>query len=182
MSVSDKLLGSYPDAGGAEKITEALAVSSRMDYAKLKADADIVKAWLKGKSEADVKMALKGEGTGPVADIAKAAKADEFWLYSRFFGIGLITAMEEVGVEPSPEAMESWIGDAMGKMSLKSVTDLGSWNEMLTKLNMMSTLMKEIEIREKKKMAERLEDKAKAAMKRQEREEKSMKLVDDNTN
>ncbi|GMI22844.1 hypothetical protein TeGR_g14343, partial [Tetraparma gracilis] len=170
---------SYPEKELSPQITSALAESAGMQLSTLESGAASMRAWLSGKSASDVEAALKGEGSGPLADLAGKAKGDEFWLYSRFFGIGLVSAMEAVGAQPSAELMDSWVSGAMGKNSQKAVSDLDAWNGLMSKLSQMTTLMKEIEIREKKKMAQRLEEKAQMLEKRQAREELMKKEVDD---
>jgi len=177
-----------------------------MEEGEIRAEVKIISEWAEGKTQADVSAALRRKGDSPVAELAKAASGDQFWMYSRYFGIGLLKVMEIMGVESSMEAayplIEEWVGTSLGKhfytacvsfscidnsMFLVSqwltyVSLFVDWDHLIVrqwpyfktkaKLDMMETLMKEIEIREKKRMADRLEDWVEAALRKAEREEK----------
>merc|ERR1719174_3514394 len=166
-TVTDVLLRNYPEKDFGEKMVRALATSANLEYENVKGQADETKAWAEGKTAEDVAAALRGEGDSA---ISKAAKADDYWLYTRFFGIGLIKLMEVTGTEATNDVMQKWVKEDLAKSSQKAEADLDQWNALNSKLVMMETLMKEIEIREKKKMADRLEEKAAAALKKQERD------------
>ena len=108
-TVTDVLLRNYPEADFGARMVNALAKSAGLDYADVKSQADEVKAWASGKSAEDVASALRGEGDSIVSAIAKDAKGDEYWLYTRFFGIGLIAVMGETGTEAKNEVMSKWV-------------------------------------------------------------------------
>jgi len=169
-TVTDVLLRNYPEKDFGEKMVRALATSANLEYENVKGQADETKAWAEGKTAEDVAAALRGEGDSAISKLAKAAKADDYWLYTRFFGIGLIKLMEVTGTEATNDVMQKWVKEDLAKSSQKAEADLDQWNALNSKLVMMETLMKEIEIREKKKMADRLEEKAAAALKKQERD------------
>lgn len=181
----DLLLRNYPEQDIKSDIVSSLFKSVGLDEEALKAEAKVIEDWAKGKTKEEIAAALKGEGDSPVADIAKVAKGDEFWMYSRYFGIGLIRMMELSGVEMDSETcypiMEEWVGTCLGKPYFTACNDNDTYFKVKGKLDMMETLMKEVEIREKKRLAQRLEEKAEAALRKAEKEAKLQEEIASDT-
>lgn len=176
------LLKNYPERDVADKIEESLFKAVDLDEAEIRAEAQTILDAVKDMSREDVEAALSGEGSSPIAAIANAAKADNYWQYSRYFGVGLVKVMEEVGIEMDKDVvypiMETWMKEKMEKKSQLACNDSDFYFKVKAKLDLMETMMKEIEIREKKKMAERLEEKAELALKAAERESKMQAEID----
>merc|ERR1711953_858718 len=173
----ETLLQNYPEEGFGAKMITALITSIEMDEATIRSEAESVLSWVAGKTEEDVAAALKGDGDGPVFEAGLQARNNEYFKYSRFFGIGLTRMMKEVGVEENNNysTMEKWVGTCLGKPFYTACSDNDLWIKTKSKLEMMETMMKEIEIREKKKMAERLEQRAEMALKRAQEEAEAEK-------
>merc|ERR1712232_1418569 len=161
---------------GNEKIITALLKSCYLDVDAIRADAKMIEEWATGKNREEIEAALKNGDTSPLGSIAADIKKDEFWMYSRYFGIGLVKLMDTVGIEMDKDevypVMENWMSKQLGKSHLTACNDSDLYFRVKSKLDMMETMMKEIEIREKKRMAERLEEKAEQALRAAEREEK----------
>lgn len=174
VSALDLLFKNYPEVDIRERIQTALFQATGLDEDTIRAEAASISSWAEGKTKDEIATALRGEGDSPVAKIAAAAKGDEFWMYSRFFGLGLVKMMDIVGVEQNADetypVMEEWMGKALNKPFFTACSDSDLYFKIKGKLDMMETMMKEIEIREKKRMAERLEAKAEAALKKAERD------------
>merc|ERR1711966_633266 len=180
--MGDLVLKNYPEQDTAKLIKTAMITSVGLDEAEVDAEAAKLEAWAQGKTKDEISSALKGEGDGLLSEIASSIKGDEWWMYSRFFGIGLIKLMEMSGVEQDMsvayDVMEDWVGTCLGKPYYTACSDSDLYFKQKGKLDMMETMMKEIEIREKKRMADRLEAKAEMAILAADKAEKLKLEVD----
>jgi hypothetical protein len=183
MTALDLLLKNYPEKDVAERIVSSLFKCIGMDEAEVRAEAASIEEWAQGKSKAEIEAAfMTTEDGNPLGKIAAGIKEEEFWMYSRYFGLGLVRIMDVVGVEMDKDevypVMEDWMTQKLGRPSLTACNDSDMYFKVKAKLDMMETMMKEVEIREKKRMAERLEEKAEQALRAAEREEQYQAKVD----
>jgi photosystem II biogenesis protein Psp29 len=124
------LLKNYPEQDIAQAIVSALFKSVGMDEADVRAEAQKVSDWAQGKTMEDIEAVLKGEREdGPLASIVQKIKSDEFWMYSRYFGVGLLKVMEMVGVEMDKDevypVMERWMSTYLGRPYLTACVSIG---------------------------------------------------------
>ena len=129
LTTLDLLLKNYPEPGMQEKITSALFKSVGLDEASIRAEAKEIEEWAQGKTKADIEAALtSADSSTPLGKIAASIKDDEFWMYSRYFGIGLVKIMDIIGVEMDKDevypVMENWMSDKLGRSHLTACVSL----------------------------------------------------------
>jgi hypothetical protein len=117
------LLKNYPEQDVAAKIVAALFKCVGMDEAEVRAEADKVIEWTKGKTKEDIAAALAAaDSSDLVGSIAATIKGDKYWFYSRYFGLGLVRMMDVVGIEMDKDevypVMENWMTEKLGRSSL----------------------------------------------------------------
>lgn len=168
------LLKNYPEPEIRGEIESALFAAVGLKESDVRSEALQALEWIQAMNRDQIDEALKGEGSSPMAQIMWNIQQEPFWMYSRYFGIGLLTIMEKLGISMDKDEvypiMEDWMSNKIGKSHLTACADSDLYFKVREKLDVMETMMKEIEIREKKRMAERLEEKAEQALRAAERE------------
>ena len=123
------LLKNYPEPGVGDLIISAVFKAVGLDETQVRADAKLLEEWAAGKSRAEIEAALDGQGDSPLAAISKSIKNDPFWMYSRFFGLGLVKVMEGVGIDMDKDEvypiMEDWMTTKLGKSHLTACVSPG---------------------------------------------------------
>lgn len=123
MTALDLLLKNYPEKDVGERIVSSLFKCIGMDEAEVRAEAKSIEEWAKGKSKDEIEAALgAADPSNPIGAVAATIKADEFWMYSRYFGLGLVRVMDIAGVEMDKDEvypiMENWMTEKLGRPSL----------------------------------------------------------------
>lgn len=184
-----RFMRTYPKEGESEKIFDGIvkAMGKGLDPQQMRDDAAAVKAWAEGRSEDDVMAAMKGEGESNIATegfyVARTGLGPfgegweekgedvEWFLYNRMWAVGVFGLIEGIGLEPTEDLLEKWFA-VLGTSAQGAIKDLNLYQEQVGKVEQAEQLFKEIEIREKKRLAERLESKAQDAIRAAERAEK----------
>lgn len=145
LTALDLLLKNYPEPDVGEKIVSSLFKSVGLDEAKIRAEAKTIEEWVAGKTKADIEAALSGKDpSSPLGAIVGGIKGDEFWMYSRYFGIGLVKIMDMVGIEMDKDEvypiMEDWMQKKLGKSHLSACVSTSnlphaSWTMVRFKTN-----------------------------------------------
>jgi len=154
----DKLLGGDP---AADKILVAFLNSLGMDVEKVKSDAAAVRTYASSTTPAQILQQMEGTEAAAEKVAGDAFTTIGSSLYSSSFSVGLFKMMELASVETTKANVEEWAKALKITPPSKATSDLETYRQNKKKLQQAEEMLREVEIREKKKLAERLEEKAK---------------------
>jgi len=157
MGTYDKLIASEQSG----KIWTAMITALELEPDTVTADAEAVSKYASSTSPADILKHMEGPADATDASVGQAFESIGSSLYSVSWSIGLFKIMELSGVEVSKANVEEW-AKALKITPAKATGDLDTYKQNKNKLQQAEEMIREVEIREKKKLAERLEAKAKA--------------------
>ena len=125
----DLLLKNYPEKDVATKIVSSLFKSVGLDEEEIRSEAKMLEDWAQGKTREDIEAALSGsDSSSLLGKIAAGIKEEEFWMYSRYFGVGILKLMEIVGLEMDKDevypVMENWMSEKLGKSHLTACVSI----------------------------------------------------------
>jgi len=167
----DFILAAYPMDEEKAKIRDASIKALDLDLAEVLAEHAAIKTWLEGKT-ADEMIAAIADGSAPIS------KKDDSYMQSRSSNMAVVLMAESGGAELSDATAEKWAA-AMGLRSEKLVkNDMNLYKSNKDKMEQGMQMMKALEIREKKRMADNLEEKAKAAQAAAEKAAEKAKEAD----
>merc|ERR1712032_1407852 len=132
-----------------------------MDVEKVKGDAEAMKSYASSTAPAQILQQMEGTEAATEKLAGEAFKNIGSSLYSMSFSVGLFKMMELSDVETSKANVEEW-AKALKITPSKSTSDLETYKQNKKKLQQAEEMLREVEIREKKLLAKRLEEKAKA--------------------
>ena len=167
ITLMDMIMSPYPIAGDGAKITDALIVALDMDPAALRADHDAIAAFVEGKSEADVLAAVASNDGSKLAAAAATIKGQEEFHHTRPGNVGLVAVMDKLGCKADADGLKRWT-EAFGMRAKAVERNASLLKEYQEKVANAMQMIKSAEIMEKKRMAEALEAKAKAAQEKAE--------------
>lgn len=153
----DQLVGE----GNSDKIWNAMVSALGMDPVKVRADAESMIAYAKAVSPADALKHMEGTVEASEKKASEAFANIKSSLYNNVFSVGLFRTMDLVGVEVTKANVEEW-AKALSLTPGKVLSDFETWKLSQAKLQQAEEMLREVQIRQKKQLAEKLEAKAKA--------------------
>ncbi|GJD11525.1 protein thylakoid formation1, chloroplastic [Galdieria sulphuraria] len=171
--VTQVFFKSYPKVEEKEKLFDSMCKALLLDYERMKKDASVLEEWTRSRTEREILLAIEEGGDDPLANLLHSIAQNDGFVYSRLFGLGLVRMMELCGEEANSERCQKW-ASALHISSLKLEQDLDTYQQSLERLKQAEQLFAELEARQKKKLAEKLAEKAKRAQEEAMKAEQQM--------
>jgi photosystem II biogenesis protein Psp29 len=168
VSSFDRFMASYRPEADKQSIFVALVQSMGGNVQQYRDDAAVASEFARSMQERDIVEWLTqptGDGMGAkIADTVKSIASNQKFKYSRLFGIGLFTMLEQAAPdllkdEKKREAAIVKIGEALHLPTDKVKKDLDAYRSNLDKLVQMEAVMADLAEAERKKREQRAQDK-----------------------